>query len=265
MNERHMALRIKATQAQTVERITGALQNHHKALVKDGVPEIAMIAVSQAIETLLPVRRKLLREMKVIMKGTPIADFVKSTLGLADSVLLMLGTMPALEDFTSVKAAFKYLGLHVEKGRAVKREKGKKLGFDVRRRSIAIVRIAEPMMKTRGLYRFVYDDRKAHTQFTHPPMIDDCEFCQEAWAKTSAAKSKAKAEGRPTVPSFDCAAMGGIHWTDGHRHADALRVLAKAIVHDLWRISRNLEPLVYELAKDSRALQGGPEFTEATV
>lgn len=250
MNQRQITLRIKATQAVSVERVILALQNHHRALTRDGVPEIAMAAVTEAVKRLKPIRRKLMRELRAIMAGTPTGDFVTETYGLADSVYLLLGTMPPLEDFTSIKAAYKYIGLHVVEGRSVKRQKGVKLGFDVRRRSIAIVRIAEPMMKTRGLYRFVYDNRRDHTMLTHPPMTEDCKFCELAWEKTSEAKKKAKAEGKPTVPSFDCAAVGGVHWTDGHRHSDALRVLAKAVVHDLWRIAHNLEPLVYRLAPD---------------
>jgi len=132
----------------------------------------------------------------------------------------------------------RFFGLHVENGHAVRRVRGKKLGFSARLRAYWIYRVAEPTMKLRGCPgRLVYDARRATTLLTHPPMGSDssCETCRQALEDTKALRKERRITRERTAPAVECATLGGVHWTDGHRHADALRVASKAILRAVWR------------------------------
>lgn len=76
--------------------------------------------------------------------------------------------------------------------------------------------VAVSCLKAGGGYREVYDQRKAHTEGRAHE--SECVRCGPA--------------GKPAQP--------GTPWSDGHRHADALRVVAKAILRDLWVEARRL-------------------------
>ncbi len=77
--------------------------------------------------------------------------------------------------------------------------------------------IAESCMKQRtSPYRATYDARKAHTEGKAHAV--DCVRCGPA--------------GKPALP--------GSPWSDGHRHADALRITSKTILRDLWREARRI-------------------------
>jgi len=76
--------------------------------------------------------------------------------------------------------------------------------------------VAESCMKQRGHYRDVYDARKAATEGrTH---LNMCVRCGPS--------------GRPAAP--------GSPLSSGHRHADALRVVAKTILADLWAEAKRI-------------------------
>lgn len=101
-------------------------------------------------------------------------------------------------------------------GVAAKRTKGQKANWSTTAKMRAHL-IAESCMKQLGSsYRAVYDARKTHTEGRLHAV--DCVRCGPS--------------GKP--------APAGSPWTDGHRHADALRVTAKAILRDLWREGRRI-------------------------
>lgn len=76
--------------------------------------------------------------------------------------------------------------------------------------------IAESCMKSGGLYREVYDARKAATE--DRAHATDCVRCGPS--------------GKP--------APAGSPWSAAHRHADALRITGKAILRDLWVEAKRL-------------------------
>ena len=66
--------------------------------------------------------------------------------------------------------------------------------------------------RSRSPYRDVYDKRKAATErYTH---VIECVRCGPS--------------GKPAQPGSD--------WSKAHRHADALRIVGKEILRDLWRV-----------------------------
>jgi hypothetical protein len=184
--------------------------------------------------------RGLKRQLAALCPDPRVVAFVDDTTGLGSACHFFLGLLPNwIADFQTVSKLWAYCGLHVVDGRAPKREKGRRANWSSRLKSIAIVYLAEPCMKHRASpYRGVYELRRAHTAEMHPsPDPESCEACQKAAKETRHRKKQGK------TGSLDCARYGGPHWTDGHAHKDALRVTAKAIVKDLWRVSRGQDPL----------------------
>jgi hypothetical protein len=100
-------------------------------------------------------------------------------------------------------------------GVAAKRRKGQRANWSTVAKMRAYL-IAESCMKQRrSPYRGLYDRRKAAT-----------------------------ADRIHRVPCPQCDGKGatadGTPWRDGHRHADALRIVAKAILRDLWLAARDI-------------------------
>ena len=145
----------------------------------------------------------------------------------------------------SVGALNKYLGIYPG---ARKRTVGVKLGYSSVLRAILLERVALPCIRNmKSPYRSVYDQRRAITMLSHPPMRPmgtGCEGCDVAWKKTKSSRAARKLRRERTAPAVDCSNMGGQCWTDGHRHRDAIRLTAKAIVLDLWLVDIGKEPVL---------------------
>lgn len=247
----HASLRLRAMQYRAAEKVLMA-NTQQKRVLGEVLPDIALAPLNALIDAEKPIVSALGRELPKLIAGSPLGDWISETRGLSKSLVLLLGSMPPLNEFWCHSAVWKYVGLHVSDGRAVKRERGKKTGFNLILRAYAIARVATPIVKVGGPYRGVYDLRKAATLESHPPMLDDdgalahpdCEFCDEAVGRTKALRTGRRTTRARTAPSFDCANLGGPHWTAGHRHADAQRVIAKAVLRDAWRVVRGMPPLV---------------------
>ncbi len=258
----YTSLRVRALQARLTERMKTSAQLQAGHMKKAGVPELALTLIDEAISSLLRVTNMFKRECKKLCKGEPVYDFVENTTGLSTACFVFLGCLPPMTGFATSSKVWKYIGLFVTpKGRAptgadlseLKKEDSKK-GWSPRLRSDAIVRLAEPCVKMKGgedkngralpysPYRVVYDRRYLRTQLTHPPMLeegDGCEFCDACY----------EARRKREKPGLDCANMvidgkRGHHWKPAHRHADAMRVTAKAIVLDLWLVENGKEAVV---------------------
>lgn len=252
----HLALRTLAKQAENVERVVIAIENQIRRFTEDGWPEAAFLWSEEQVPALRAVRSQLMAQLAPTMEGTRLAEWVRETTGLGPAVFFVLGLMPPLEEFRTVSAVWKYSGLHVADGRAPKRSAGEGLGFNVRRRAYVLMRVADPCMRKRtSPYRAVYDRRKAHTQETHPDMLPagaGCEFCDRAYERTKKLRAERQFERERTAVAIDCANLGGAHWAPKHRHADALRVMAKAILRDAWRVAHGMEPKGGDRSEDQR-------------
>lgn len=224
----HAGLHKLAKEAENVGRALQMIQASVRAFEKSGWPETAHVWATTQIPELQRIRERLMRSLPAQAKGTDLHSWQQATIGLGPALFLVVGLLPPLSQMHSVGAVWKYCGLHVADGRAPRAKRGEKLGFSKRMRSYAIIWMADPATKNRACpYRAVYDARRARTAVSHPVMLEKgggCASCDKAIAE----------QGR------DCASFGGIHWSAKHQHMDGLRVTAKAILRDAWRVDRGL-------------------------
>lgn len=161
-----------------------------------------------------------------------------------------------------------------------KGDRGSHQRFRQELRAWVLYRLGEPHMKMKGgedkngnplprsPYRDVYDGRRERTTETHPPLRDEgagCATCDRAYEITRTIREAGNQQRERQTVALDCSNVcaecrgpkmnlrgvapcscgsseRGRHWTDGHRHADALRVMTKAIVRDIYRVWRGQEP-----------------------
>jgi hypothetical protein len=98
---------------------------------------------------------------------------------------------------------------------AAKRQRGHKLNWSVIAR-MRVHLVAESCIKANGPYRAIYDGRRDRTeQKLHEVK---CLRCGPS--------------GKPALP--------GSPWSKGHQHQDALRILAKEVLKDLWKAAREI-------------------------
>ena len=256
------SLKVRARQALLAERMKTSAELQVGHMKKDGVPELALILMEDGIALWRRASEAFKRESRKLCKGEPIYDFVEETVGLSTACFVLLGCLPPMTAFANPAKVWKYTGLFVTPdGRgptgsdlsALKKE-NPDAGWSPVMRAHAIKRLAEPCTKMNGgedkngkplplsPYRIVYDRRKLRTRLTHPPMLeegDGCEWCDACYEKRR----------KTGKTGLDCANIAidgkrGHHWKDAHRHADALRVTAKAILLDLWLVENGKEAVV---------------------
>lgn len=115
----------------------------------------------------------------------------------------------------TVSELWAYCGLDVRAGHAPRRKKGVRSNWSSDAR-VRVRMIAESCLKAGGPYADVYRARKEHTaDRLHESLCPQC-----------------VGSSQPGEP-----------WRDGHRHSDALRVLGKTVLKDLWIESRRLHEL----------------------
>lgn len=116
---------------------------------------------------------------------------------------------------------------------AARRQRGQPANWNANARKILYV-IAEVIVKTReSPYRVVYDARKLRTEGRLHAV--DCARCGPS--------------GSP--------AKAGEPWSDAHRHADAMRIVAKEVLKDLWREARRMHVDPTGTAALNHALEHG--------
>lgn len=153
------------------------------------------------------------------MREHPLGPWVKTQKGIGEKQAARL--LAAIGDPywntlydrpRTVSELWAYCGYDVRGGQGPRRRKGQQLNWsqDARMRSRMI---AESIIKAGGPYREVYDVRKAATE--DRVHVAECPQCVGS-------------------------ANPGDPWRDGHRHADALRVVAKTVLKDLWIEARRI-------------------------
>lgn len=153
------------------------------------------------------------------MRAHPLGPWVKAQRGIGEKqaarLLACIGDpyWNTLHDRPrTVSELWAYCGYDVRGGQGPRRRKGQLANWSQDARMRARM-IAESIVKAGGPYREVYDTRKAATEGrVH---ATDCPQCVGS-----------SAPGDP--------------WRDGHRHADALRVVAKTVLKDLWIEARRI-------------------------
>lgn len=121
----------------------------------------------------------------------------------------------------TVSALWSYCGYRVEDGRGVRRSRGQQANWSTIAKTRAFL-IAEACMKAHSRYPnpygAAYYARKEATEGR--AHIVGCQVCSGV--------------GKPAETAI------GVPWRDGHRHTDALRLAAKALLRDMWRQAKRL-------------------------
>lgn len=294
----YIELRQQVTHLLRLERVAIAMENMVDAFARDGFPEEqftvevstddgeASVGPKAVAGQVRKVKDSIYRKLYKAVQGSALHELVENTHGLNAACYLLAGMVPPLSEMDGPASLWRYIGAHVVDGSAPKRRKGQRASWKSEAMAVAIARIGDPIIKmtagtvtvTKGKaagttyereaspYRLLYDDRKAATLDTHPPMFTydddgnqtktlahpDCEDCQTAVGLTEQERAERDYTRERKTVGRDCANVGGIHWTDGHRHADARRVMVKEVLKDLWRVENGYEPRVGQRICDTQ-------------
>lgn len=254
------ALQARAAQYRALQRSRIRLGNMLGAFERNGVPAEVLENASPMVDVVKGQEARLMKEIAALGARIPrLGPFVEATHGLGPSTFLCMALMgPPPSAFKSVAAYWKRAGYHPH-GRP---QRGVKLDWAPWRTG-AWYAVAEIMLKTKegtskagsrlraSPYRAVYDRTRA-------PLLEGptrpCPTCAAAAGrmKEARAEMKARIEARGvegvemrerTGAGLDCRNLGGPHWSAGHAHMHALRVMMKALLRDLWRVDRGMAPL----------------------
>jgi hypothetical protein len=198
----HASLRTLAVQAQGVDRARLGLEAQINKFGEDGWPPAAHLWSQDQLPALRRIRDSLMRQLVRLMKGTPLGDWQQATPALGSSILFLLGLMPHMLEFHSVAAVWKYTGLHVSEDGEAPR-------------------------------------RKKGVKLGWSPRLRSYAII---WVALPCTKNRASPY--RTVYDRRRAHTAETHpdWPIGHSHADALRITAKAVLRDAWRVARGLRP-----------------------
>lgn len=167
--EQHAALSAKVRQIILMERQVTGLTNQLASLKEDGVPDVAVAEIEAARDDIRRVVKRWKRQLGRTWSDLPVVEWASEVHGLGDAVVLTLGVIPPLTDFPNPAKVWAYGGLAPGYGP----KNGQNHKYSRELKAFAIKRMADPCMKQReSPYRAVYDDRRAHTELTHPEWSD---------------------------------------------------------------------------------------------
>lgn len=180
----------------------------------------AVKRLSTLVDQMTDMEHQATLNLQRAMRAHPLGEWVKATKGVGEKqAARLLATIgdpywnTLHERPRTVSELWAYCGLSVTpEGQGPRRRKGQRVNWNPDAR-MRIRMISESICKAGGPYRLVYDERKADT------------------------------EGRVHVaecPQCVGSSHPGDPWRPGHRHADALRIVSKEVLKDLWVESRRL-------------------------
>jgi hypothetical protein len=170
--------------------------------------------------------RKATNELRKAVKAHPLGPWISSQIGVGEKqagrLLGVLGDPATRIDpetgevvERTVSQLWSYCGYGDAKRQV--RRRGEKGNWNATLKMRAFL-IAESCMKARtSPYRKVYDDARA--KYADAVHADECKRCGPS--------------GKPAQPGSDL--------SDGHKHARALRLVAKTFLRDLWEEARRVQ------------------------
>lgn len=191
-------------------------------------PDVARAA--EMLDSLKEVEKQQVKNLEKVMKSHPLGKFVTETKGLGLKTIARLiaatgdpywadrvtktadGKIINIDSSPRTKREFlAYCGYSVAPGgrRAVRREKGQRSNWNPEAKKRAYI-VADPIIKTGGRYRDVYDAARAKYDLAVHSV--ECVRCGPA--------------GKP--------ALAGTPLSNGHQHARAIRAVSKAVLSDLY-------------------------------
>lgn len=243
----HMGFRIDASEKDR-KALFARAKAHRVAVEKSGEGQSTTDAqAAAALSALTPLirisaanrqpwdelRNEVEKTMRRLAKELPCYAFAEQVRGFGDLALAVLQAEAGIPfaEYRTVSGLWKRLGLAVINGERQRRKTGKEAaaehGYSPSRRAEVFAFISDSMFRgqwraadedtgeaagPRGPYGEVYARRRAHTE----PRIEATE----------------------DLPAADSA-----KWTKGRCHNDARRVMSKALLRDLWRVSKGLPPI----------------------
>ncbi|GAA4923889.1 hypothetical protein [Nesterenkonia rhizosphaerae] len=223
-----------------LERLRIAQENRYRSLTQSGTSESGqewgfglddrdpnVAAAGAIVDQIKAMEHQATLHLQKLMRKHPLGPWVKAQKGVGEKqAARLLGVIgdPYINSATghprTVSQLWAYCGLHTlpatdQYNVAARRKKGVQANWndDAKKR---VWLIANSILKAGGPWREVYDRRKAATEGrVHQA---ECVRCGPS--------------GKPAQP--------GSPWSDGHRHADALRIMGKELLKGLWRESRRL-------------------------
>jgi len=241
----HSLLTIYADLLDDLERSRIATENRIRSLreVKGlaGSPEeerLDSIAMGLA-----EAERKATNELRKAVKAHPLGEWIGAQIGVGEKqtgrLLGVLGDPSLRVDLETGEATertvsqlWSYCGYGDAKAQV--RRRGEKANWNATLKMRAFL-IAESCIKqSASPYRKVYDDARA--KYADAVHAEGCKQCGPS--------------GKPAQPGSDL--------RDGHKHARALRLVAKSFLRDLWEESRRLHQLVdsHVPTESARMLEG---------
>lgn len=192
------------------------------------LPEIAVVESILAQQA--AVEHQLELTLKRAMKRHPLGPWAASKVGIGEKQLgRFLGAVGDPATRPSVKQLNAYCGMDVRDGVAPHRKKGEKSNWKEEARSRLRLLAESCIKQALSPYRPVYDAGRArYADSVHAVECPQCGLC----------KNCGKPPGRPFAPCCDkrdpAPAPVGSTLRDGHKHARALRLVAKRILEDLY-------------------------------
>lgn len=226
----YIDLKVHAEALNDLERLRISMENRYRSLTTSGIsedghhwglgldPESPTVkAYADMVEQITKTEQAAIKIVQKTVKTSPLGEFVKQAKGVGEKqaarLLAAIGDpyWHVVEDRPrTVGELWAYCGYDVRDGKAPKRAKGQQGNWnsDARMRAHLVAKSVEK--QTSGKYREVYDEtKKKYAGSVHQ---SDCPQCH------------AKA-GDPLKP--------------GHIQSRALRKVAKEILKDMWKASRD--------------------------
>lgn len=223
----YVFLRLAAETLEDIERVRIAAENRARALTHPeqniGLPEDDPVveAAQELAAKLQGIESDAEKAVKKVVRQTPLGPWVKQAIGVGEKqagrLLGVIGNPRYRVDGETgeihertVGQLWSYCGYAVRDGVAPKRKRGEQGNWNPKARMRAYL-IAESCMKSpTSPYRRLYED--AREKYADSKHEHSCAQCG--------------AKGKPAQPGTDL--------RDGHKHARALRIVAKEVLRDMW-------------------------------
>lgn len=213
-----------------LEKLRIANSNRLQAMQTDlGIVDGPEIATAEKMTEIFTAAEKLVtKDLREALRQTPLAEWVKGTVGVGEKqgarLLAVIGNPCRRYDNEAdewhprtIAQLWAYCGYHVVSGAAPSRRRGEQGNWNTQARTRAYLIAESCVKKANSPYRPVYDEGRAKyaDAVHHAP----CKRCGPS--------------GKPAQP--------GSPLSKGHQHARAMRLVAKAILKDLWLAARSAE------------------------
>lgn len=173
-------------------------------------PDVARQAA--LVDGLKKLEEDAIKNLERAMKKNPLGPWVKKQTGLGfKQTARLLASLrdPFWNDLHERPRTVSELWQYAGHGSESRKKRGHQVFWNPDAK-MRLWNISNSCIKTKGHYRNVYDDRRAET--AEKVHTRECVRCGPS--------------GKPAQP--------GTPWAKGHQHADALRIVGKEILRDMW-------------------------------